>query len=111
MFCRISIDDFQIIQGLSSGAYGKVCLVKKNSSGDYYAMKMIDREKTIEKSQESYIESEINIMRNLNSNYIVKLYYSFQDEDYLYFVMDYMNGGDLGNLLSNIGGIDEKVFA
>ena len=106
---RISIQDFELIQGLSSGAYGQVCLVKKISSGDHFAMKMIDREKTIEKSQESFIESEINIMRNLNSDFIVKLYYSFQDEEYIYFVMEYLNGGDLGNLLSNCGQIEEKV--
>lgn len=72
-------------------------------------MKMIDREKTFEKSQESFIESEINIMRNLNSDFIVKLYYSFQDEEYIYFVMEYLNGGDLGNLISNCGQIEEKV--
>ncbi len=107
--CRVTIEDFDIIHGLSSGAYGRVCLVKKKSSGDYFALKMIDREKTIAKSQEDYIMSEINILRNLDSDYIVKLYYSFQSDDYLYFVMDYMNGGDFGNLLQNIGTIEEKV--
>ncbi len=105
----MSIEDFEIIRGLSSGAYGRVCLVKKNSSGDYFALKMIDREKTIAKAQEDYIMSEINILRNLDSDYIVKLYYSFQSEDYLYFVMDFMNGGDFGNLLQNCGTIEEKV--
>jgi len=105
---RVSIDDFQILKGLSSGAYGKVCLAKKKSSGDYFALKMIDREKTIAKDEEDYIMSEVNILRNLDSEYIVKLYYSFQDDDYLYFVMEYMNGGDLGNLLSNCGCVEEK---
>eukprot|EP01022_Parablepharisma_sp_SALTPOND_P004335 TRINITY_DN120110_c2_g1_i1.p8 TRINITY_DN120110_c2_g1~~TRINITY_DN120110_c2_g1_i1.p8 ORF type:complete len:399 (-),score=48.09 TRINITY_DN120110_c2_g1_i1:14734-15930(-) len=69
---------------------------------------MIDREKTIAKSEEEYILSEINILRNLDSDYIVKLYYSFQSEDYLYFVMEYLNGGDFGNLLQNCGPIEEK---
>ena len=105
----MSIEDFQIIQGLSSGAYGKVCLVKKKSTGDYFALKMIDREKTIAKAEEDYILSEINILRNLDSEYVVKLYYSFQSEDYLYFVMDFMNGGDFGNLLKNCETVEEKV--
>lgn len=108
--CRVSIEDFEIIQGLSSGAYGRVCLVKKKSTGDYFALKMIDREKTIAKSEEDYILSEINILRNLDSDYIVKLYYSFQSDEYLYFVMEYMNGGDFGNLLQGCDPIEEKVY-
>eukprot|EP01022_Parablepharisma_sp_SALTPOND_P013026 TRINITY_DN170_c0_g1_i1.p1 TRINITY_DN170_c0_g1~~TRINITY_DN170_c0_g1_i1.p1 ORF type:complete len:979 (-),score=111.65 TRINITY_DN170_c0_g1_i1:2605-5541(-) len=104
----VTIDDFEVIKGLSSGAYGKVCLAKKRSSGDYFALKIIDREKTVEKAQESYIRSEVSIMRSVNSDYIVKLYYSFQNDDYWFFVMEYMNGGDLGNLLQNCGPIEEK---
>jgi protein kinase A len=50
---RISIEDFKIIKGVSSGAYGKVCLVQKISSKDYFAMKIIDREKTAEKKARS----------------------------------------------------------
>ena len=107
---KVSIEDFEIIKGLSSGAYGKVCLVKKISSGDYFAMKIIDKEITAEKSQESFIRSEVTIMRNLDSDYIVKLYYSFQNERFLFFVMEYMNGGDLGNVMQLFGIIDEKVF-
>ena len=106
---KIDVNDFQIIKGLSSGAYGKVCLVKKRSSGDYFAMKIIDKEITAEKSQEDYIRSEVTIMRNVNSDYIVKLYYSFQNDRYLFFVMEYMNGGDLGNILQIFGCLEEKV--
>lgn len=104
----MEIEDFEIIKGLSSGAYGKVCLVKKRSSGDYFALKMIDREKTIAKDEEELIMSEINILRSLDSDYIVKLYYSFQNETYLYFVMEFMNGGDLSYLLQQCG-FEEKV--
>lgn len=85
-------------------------MAKKKSTGDYFAIKIIDREKTIEKSQEDLIRSEIEIMRSMNSDYTVKLYYSFQNEDYLFFVMDYMNGGDLGNVLQNMGQVEEKVI-
>jgi len=105
---QMNIDDFEIIKGISSGAYGKVCLVKKKTSGDYFAMKIIDKEKTIEKSQEDLIKSEVTIMRKLDNDYIVKLYYSFQNTQYLFFVMEYMNGGDLGHLLQKVGALDAK---
>jgi hypothetical protein len=107
---KVSIDDFEVIKGLSSGAYGKVCLVKKRTSGDYFAMKIIDKEVTADKSQEDYIKSEVTIMRNMDSDYVVKLYYSFQNDLYLFFVMEYMNGGDLDNLLQIFGCLEEKVI-
>jgi hypothetical protein len=105
---KISLEDFEIIKGLSSGAYGKICLVKKRSSGDFFAMKIIDKEKT-ESFQESFIRSELAIMRNVDNDYVTKFYYSFQNSQYLFFVMEYMNGGDLGNLLHFFTRIEEKV--
>ena len=50
----------------------------------------------------------MNILRELNSDYTVKLYYSFQTEDNLYLVMEYMNGGDFDNLLQNCAPMEEK---
>ena len=93
---------------MSSGAYGKVCLVKKKSTGDYFALKVIDKEKTIAKLEDKYLMTEIDILRNLNSDYIVKLYYSFQEDNSICFVMEYMNGGDFGNLLQNCSPIEES---
>lgn len=104
----MSVKDFEVIKGISSGAYGKVCLVKKSSSGDYFAMKIIDREKTIEKAQEDLVRSEVSIMRTLDNDFIVKLYYTFQNDYYLFFVMEYLNGGDLGSLLHTFGQVEEK---
>jgi len=104
----VTINDFEVIKGISSGAYGKVCLAKKRTSGDYFALKIINREKTVEKDQEDYIRSELSIMRSMNSDYTVKLYYSFQNEDYWFFVMEYLNGGDVGSLLKNYGLIEER---
>ena len=107
---NVSIGDFEVVKAISSGAYGKVCLVKKRSSGDYFAMKIIDKAAAIEKAQEGLICREVRIMRSVDSDYIVKLYYSFQNSRYLFFVMEYLNGGDLRNLLSLCGQISEEVF-
>ena len=71
-------------------------------------MKIIDRKKTFEKKQEEYIMAEVNIMKTLNTDYAVKLYYSFQNEAQIFFVMEYMNGGDLGHLLEGCGCLEEK---
>jgi len=83
--------------------------VQKISSGDYFAMKILDLEKTVEKEQEENVKREVEIMKNLNTDYVVKLYYSFKNETHLFFVMDYMNGGDLGSLLGNLGQLEKVV--
>ncbi len=105
----MSIEDFRILKTLGAGAYGKVCLVQKLSSGDCFAMKIIDREKTMEKGQEEFVASEVSVLKQLTNEYVVKLYYTFQNHKYLFFVMEYMVGGDLGNLLENCGSIEEQV--
>jgi hypothetical protein len=107
---NVSIGDFEVVKAISSGSHGKVCLVKKCSSGDYFAMKIIDKAAAIEKAQENSIRREVRIMRSIDSDYIAKLYYSFQNSRYLFFVMEYLNGGDLRNLLSLCDQIDEKVI-
>ncbi len=73
-------------------------------------MKIINKEKTLEKKQEDYISSEVNILAHQCSPYIVRLYYTFQNEKNLFFAMEYMVGGDLGNLLQNCGCLDEQVW-
>ena len=63
-----------------------------------------------EKKQEEYISSEVNILAHQDSPYIVKLYYTFQNDKYLFFAMEYMAGGDLAHLLKNVGSLDEDVL-
>lgn len=45
------------------------------------------------------MRSERNLLAEVDSNYIVKLYCSFQDDDHLYLVMEYLPGGDMMTLL------------
>ena len=48
------------------------------------------------------------ILSSLDNPFVVKLYYSFQTNDYLYLVMEYLNGGDCATLLRNVGCLDES---
>lgn len=45
------------------------------------------------------MKAERNLLAEVDSNYIVKLYCSFQDDEYLYLIMEYLPGGDLMTLL------------
>lgn len=105
-----SIKDFEVIKPLSSGAYGRVFLVRKVATGDVYAMKVIRKPNTnLRKSQLENINRERNILASLNNPFVVNLYYTFQTKKDLFMVMEFISGGDLYNLLKKLDHFDEDM--
>ena len=91
---------FEHIKVLGVGAFGEVNLVrKKDESEALYAMKILHKSDVFNRNQAAHVKAERDILAEADSEWVVKLYYSFQDEENLYFIMDYVPGGDLMNLL------------
>ncbi|KAJ3300280.1 hypothetical protein HK104_002479 [Borealophlyctis nickersoniae] len=103
-----SIKDFEIIKPISKGAFGSVYLAKKRVTGDYYAIKVLKKADMVAKNQVMNIKAERMILTQLDSPFVVKLYFSFQSRENLYLVMEYLNGGDCAALIKAIGQLDEK---
>lgn len=55
------------------------------------------------------MRSERNLLVEVDSRYIVQLYYSFQDSEFLYFIMEYLPGGDIMTLLMREDILSEDV--
>lgn len=55
------------------------------------------------------MKAERNLLAEVESHFIVKLYYSFQDADYLYLIMEYLPGGDMMTLLMREETLTEMV--
>lgn len=104
---EVSVDDFEIIKTVGKGGFAMVCKVKKKDTGKIYAMKMMNKNKVSGQRQLQCLIAEKNIMLNDNP-FLVHLYFSFQTEDKLYFVMDYISGGDLAYHLEKRGKFPEK---
>ncbi|QSL65708.1 hypothetical protein MERGE_003021 [Pneumocystis wakefieldiae] len=103
-----SIKDFEIIKPISKGAFGTVYLSKKKATGDYYAIKVLKKADMIAKNQVINVRAERAIlMAQGESPFIVKLFFTFQSKDYLYLVMEYLNGGDCAALVKALGGLTE----
>lgn len=98
---RMKTDDFTQIKVIGRGAFGEVQLVRHKSTQRVYAMKLLSKFEMIKRSDSAFFWEERDIMAHANSLWIVQLHFAFQDEKYLYMVMDYMPGGDLVNLMSN----------
>eukprot|EP01105_Mastigella_eilhardi_P020921 TRINITY_DN5022_c0_g1_i3.p1 TRINITY_DN5022_c0_g1~~TRINITY_DN5022_c0_g1_i3.p1 ORF type:complete len:798 (-),score=227.07 TRINITY_DN5022_c0_g1_i3:60-2453(-) len=105
----LSINDFMKLKPLTKGAYGKVWLAKKKATGDVYAIKVLNRNDRQKKNKLQYLKNERDILAETENPYVVKLFYSFASKEKLYFVMEYMCGGDLFSLLQQRGAFSEEM--
>lgn len=96
---------FKKIKRIGVGAFGEVSLVRKTDADMLYAMKTLRKSDVLTRNQVAHVKAERDILAEADNEWVVKLYFSFQDEEHLYFVMDYIPGGDLMALL-----IKEGIF-
>ena len=91
-----SSEDYEILQVLGKGGFSKVLKLKSKSTYGIYAMKKVNMEKIMEEQKtQKYFENEVIILKRLNNPNVCKRYNIFRDQNYLYFIMEFMNNGDL----------------
>ncbi|XP_013883944.1 serine/threonine-protein kinase LATS2 [Austrofundulus limnaeus] len=100
---------FVKIKTLGIGAFGEVCLTRKVDTGALYAMKTLRKKDVLNRNQVAHVKAERDILAEADNEWVVRLYYSFQDRDSLYFVMDYIPGGDMMSLLIRMGVFPEPL--
>jgi serine/threonine-protein kinase LATS1/2 len=107
---KMNVTMFESIKVLGVGAFGEVNLVRKRDDTQrLYAMKILHKSDIFNRNQAAHVKAERDILAEADNEWVVKLYYSFQDEENLYFVMDYVPGGDLMSLLIKFGIFDEEL--
>ncbi|XP_067098467.1 serine/threonine-protein kinase LATS1 [Osmerus mordax] len=108
---RAKIDKsmFKRIKPLGIGAFGEVCLARKEDTGALYAMKTLRKKDVLLRNQVAHVKAERDILAEADNEWVVRLYYSFQDKDNLYFVMDFIPGGDMMSLLIRLGIFREEL--
>lgn len=100
---------FTKIRPIGVGAFGEVALVRKIDTDQLYAMKTLRKADVLKRNQVAHVKAERDILAEADNEWVVKLYFSFQDEQHLYFVMDYIPGGDLMSLLIKLNLFDEDL--
>eukprot|EP01026_Neomeris_dumetosa_P071972 TRINITY_DN7304_c0_g1_i2.p1 TRINITY_DN7304_c0_g1~~TRINITY_DN7304_c0_g1_i2.p1 ORF type:complete len:483 (-),score=64.15 TRINITY_DN7304_c0_g1_i2:150-1409(-) len=96
---KFTVNDFDLLTIIGRGAFGEVRVVKEKNSDKICAMKKLKKEEMIRRGQVEHVNAERNVLVEVDSPYVVQLYYSFQDEDFLYLIMEFCSGGDLMTLL------------
>jgi len=100
---------FDILKPISSGAFGRVYLARKKSTGDIFAIKVLRKQDDRVQSQTERVQLERDILANVSSPSIVRFFWSFTTSQKLFLVMEYVPGGDMYSLLCNLGFLDEDV--
>ncbi|XP_036094349.1 serine/threonine-protein kinase MRCK beta isoform X3 [Rousettus aegyptiacus] len=93
-------EDFEIIKVIGRGAFGEVAVVKMKNTERIYAMKILNKWEMLKRAETACFREERDVLVNGDCQWITTLHYAFQDDNYLYLVMDYYVGGDLLTLLS-----------
>ncbi|XP_068664546.1 uncharacterized protein [Aristolochia californica] len=96
---KMGVDDFEQLTMIGKGAFGEVRICREKANGNVYAMKKLKKSEMLRRGQVEHVKAERNLLAEVDSNCIVKLYFSFQDDEYLYLIMEYLPGGDVMTLL------------
>ncbi|XP_070181846.1 ribosomal protein S6 kinase alpha-5-like isoform X2 [Littorina saxatilis] len=103
---RVSMNDFQLLRVLGTGAYGKVFLTRKVTgpdNGKLYALKQLKKASIVHKSKTTeHTITERQVLESIrDSPFLVTLHYAFQTDSKLNLILDFVNGGEMFTHLNN----------
>ncbi|CAF5071220.1 unnamed protein product, partial [Rotaria magnacalcarata] len=101
-------EEFDRIRTLGTGSFGRVMLVKNQSTGNFYAMKILDKQKVVKLKQIEHTLNEKRILQAISFPFLVNLEYHFRDNSYLYMVLEFVPGGEMFSHLRKVGRFSEQ---
>ncbi|KAJ2699595.1 serine/threonine-protein kinase dbf2 [Coemansia sp. IMI 203386] len=101
--------EFDVLAQIGQGGYGQVFLARKRDTGEVCALKKMAKKLLVKLGEVQHILTERDILRTSRSEWLVKLLYSFQDQQSLYLAMEYVPGGDVRTLLNQNGILRHQI--
>jgi len=89
------IENYQVLEQLGEGSYGKVCKCKNKLSNFERAVKFIKKKSIDDPKEVQRFQGEVNILEQMDHRNIVKLYEVYEDDVNFYLTMDLLKGGEL----------------
>ncbi|KAM7398688.1 hypothetical protein PAMA_006543 [Pampus argenteus] len=99
----IKREDFHILKVIGRGTFSEVAVARMRSTHQVYALKIMNKWDMLRHGETACYQEEREVLLRGDRHWITELHYAFQDDNYLYLVMDYYVGGDLLTLLSKFG--------
>ncbi|XP_064476333.1 cAMP-dependent protein kinase catalytic subunit 1 isoform X2 [Ornithodoros turicata] len=102
-----TLDDFDRMKTLGTGSFGRVMLVQHKQNKDYFAMKILDKQKVVKLKQVEHTLNEKRILQAVDFPFLVRLAFHFKDNSNLYMVLEYVLGGEMFSHLRKSGRFSE----
>nr|XP_048719866.1 protein kinase C iota type isoform X3 [Caretta caretta] len=92
----LGLQDFDLLRVIGRGSYAKVLLVRLKKTERIYAMKVVKKELVNDDEDIDWVQTEKHVFEQASNHpFLVGLHSCFQTESRLFFVIEYVNGGDL----------------
>ncbi|MES1909201.1 MAG: hypothetical protein MHM6MM_001983 [Cercozoa sp. M6MM] len=106
---EVEREDLEVIGTLGKGSFGHVQLVRDRRSGQTFALKAVSKGQVVQLSQQEHIMNEKRTMAQLNHPMLIRLCQTYQDEEFLHFLLEACLGGELFSVLRNRSVFDEDT--
>ena len=100
----MTLDDLNEISVLGQGTYGRVTLVRDKTGGPTMALKQIQKAHIVRGGKVQNLILEKRVMQMMNHQFLLKLHRSFQDQSSIFLLTEFVQGGEMWNLLYMLEG-------
>ena len=105
---EFGLNDLELLETVGTGTFGRVRLCRGIEDNKYYALKMMKKAAIVRNKQLAHIQNEVKILSRIKSDFVVDFHGLFQDDNNIYMVMEYVQGGELFSHLRRKGKFTEE---
>ena len=102
------LEDFEIIEELGKGGFGRVLKVRSKKNNKIYAMKMLNLN-IMPHAKIKYSLNESKFLERLSNQYITKYYNSFEKDNIIYIIIEFMNNGTIRNYINSFEALNIQI--